>query len=66
MWFLTPIGGPLVGEGAGRTGGMYDTKTKAITAARGMARNQITELVVHGRDGRTQLKDGHDPYAPKG
>ena len=55
-----------MGEGAGRTGGMYDTKTKAITAARGMARNQITELVVHGRDGRTQLKDGHDPYAPKG
>lgn len=56
------------GEGAERASGVYDTKDEATAAARGIARNQGTELVVHGRDGRIQSKDshGHDPYPPTG
>lgn len=56
------------GESAERASGVYDTKAEATAAARGIARNQGTELVIHGRDGRIQSKDshGHDPYPPKG
>lgn len=56
------------GDGAERATGVYETKAEAIAAARGIARNQGTELVIHGHDGRIQSKDshGHDPYPPKG
>ena len=56
------------GDGAERASGVYDTKAEATAAARSIARNQGTELVVHGRDGRIQSKDshGHDPCPPKG
>jgi uncharacterized protein YdaT len=56
------------GESAERASGVYDTKAEATAAARSIARNQGTELVIHGRDGRIQSKDshGHDPYPPKG
>lgn len=44
------------------------TQSEAIRIARGIARNQKSELVIHGRDGRIRAKDshGHDPYPPKG
>lgn len=56
------------GEGAERASGVYDTKAEATAAGRAIARNQGTELVVHGEDGRIQSKDshGHDPFPPKG
>lgn len=45
-----------------------DTQAEAIQIARGIARNQESELVIHGRDGRIREKDshGHDPYPPEG
>jgi hypothetical protein len=54
------------GDGAERASGVYETKAEA-NAARGIARNQGTELVSHGRDGRIQSKDshGHDTHPPK-
>lgn len=47
---------------------VYDTQSKAITAARRIARNQKTELVIHGRDGRIREKSTYakDPFPPKG
>ena len=46
----------------------FDTQREAIDEARRIARNQSTELYVHGRDGRIRSRDsyGKDPYPPKG
>lgn len=54
-------------DGAEHASGMYETNAEATAAARGIARNQGTELVIHGRDGRIQSKDshGHAPHPPK-
>ncbi len=56
------------GEGTERASGVFDTKVEATEAGRSIARNQGTELVIHGKDGRIQSKDshGHDPFPPKG
>ena len=55
-------------NGASRSSGCYDTQAKAIKAGRTMSRNQGTELVIHGKDGRIRAKDSHgnDPFPPKG
>ncbi|MDG0807970.1 DUF2188 domain-containing protein [Cohnella rhizosphaerae] len=56
------------GEGASRPEVVTNTKQEAVEAARKLAQEQRSELVVHGKDGRIQTKDshGHDPYPPKG
>lgn len=56
------------GEDAKRACGVYDAKTEVTVAARGIARNQGTELVAYGHDGRirSEVCHGHDPYPPKG
>lgn len=45
-----------------------DTQAKAIERARKIARNQESELVIHGKDGRIREKDsyGNDPFPPRG
>lgn len=64
-----PDGGWQV-KGAGNQKATVRTNTQAeaIQIARGIARNQESELVIHGQDGRIREKDshGHDPYPPKG
>ena len=44
-----------------------DTKSEAIKIARGISRNQNTELVIHGKNGRIQNSDSHggDPCPPR-
>ena len=44
-----------------------DTKQDAIDRARGISRNQGTELVIHNKDGTISRKDSHgnDPCPPK-
>ena len=64
-----PDGGWQVkGAGSQKATVRTDTQAEAIQIARGIARNQESELVIHGRDGRIREKDshGHDPYPPKG
>lgn len=53
--------------GANRSSGHFETKRDAINAGRVISRNQGTELVIHGKDGRIQSSDshGHDPCPPK-
>lgn len=46
----------------------FDKKADAVSHARRISKNQGSELVIHGRDGRIQSSDshGHDPHPPKG
>ena len=54
-------------SGSQRISGHYGTKTEAINAGRIISRNQGTELVIHGLDGRIQSSDSHgnDPCPPR-
>lgn len=54
-------------EGSVRFTVITDTKKEAVDVAREIARNNHSELVIHGRDGRIQDKDsyGNDPAPPK-
>ena len=54
--------------GAQRSSGHFSTKQEAITAGRIISRNQGTEFVIRGMDGKIQSCDshGHDPYPPEG
>jgi hypothetical protein len=56
------------GEGNTKLTALYDRQSDAINAARQIARNQQSELFIHGADGRIRERDshGHDPYPPKG
>lgn len=52
------------GAGSSRATEIYPTKSQTVDRAREISRNQGTELIVHGRDGKIQSRDsqGHDPY----
>lgn len=54
--------------GALRSSGHFSTKREAVNAGRKISRNQKTEFVIHGRNGRIQRKDSHgnDPFPPRG
>lgn len=54
--------------GSQRATSVHRTQGEAITAGREIARNQGSELVIHGRDGRIRDRDSHgnDPFPPKG
>lgn len=64
-----PGGGwQVIGEGNSRATSVHDTQQEAINAGRVIARNQGTELLIHGTDGKIRARDSHgnDPYPPKG
>lgn len=44
------------------------TKQAAVDIGREISRNQGTEFVIHGKDGKIQGSDSHgnDPFPPKG
>lgn len=56
------------GAGSRRASSVHDTQEQAIDAGRSVARNQGSELYIHGRDGRIRERDSHgnDPHPPKG
>lgn len=56
------------GAGAARATSVYSTQAEAVVRARDIARNQGTELLIHGRDGLIRARDSHgrDPFPPKG
>ena len=51
---VVPSGGRWSVRKAGseRASGVFDTQREAISAARGIAKNQGSELYIHGEDGR--------------
>jgi len=56
------------GAGSARATVVVHTQKEAIERARDIARNQGTELLIHGCDGRIRERDSHgnDPLPPKG
>jgi uncharacterized protein YdaT len=56
------------GEGNSRDTSLHNTQAEAARAAREIAQNQKSEVLIHGRDGRIRERDsyGHDPHPPKG
>lgn len=61
-------GWAVKGEGAKRATEVFDRKADATARGREIARNQGSELLIHGSDGKIQSRDshGHDPFPPKG
>lgn len=60
-WAVKPAGGS-------RATSIHRTQAEATDAARQTARNQQSELLIHGRDGRIRERDSHgnDPHPPTG
>lgn len=67
---VVPHDGGWAVRGAGNTRAtsIHDTQAAAIDAARGIARNQASELLIHGRNGQIRDRDsyGGDPFPPRG
>lgn len=63
-----PDGWAVKPEGGERASSVHDTQAEAIERAREIARNQGSELFIHGRNGRIRERDSHgnDPFPPKG
>lgn len=61
-------GWAVKGAGNSKATVVTDTQKEAIGIARDIARNQQSELLIHGENGRIRDRDsyGHDPYPPKG
>lgn len=56
------------GAGNNRDTAHYSTQREADVRATEIARNQRSEVVIHGRDGRFRERNsyGNDPFPPKG
>ena len=56
------------GAGSQRASSVHRTQQEAIDAAREIARNQGSELLIHRKDGRIRERDSHgnDPSPPPG
>ncbi len=56
------------GEGNKKLTSIHDTQKEAINDARDIARNQNSELFIHGRNGQIRERDsyGNDPFPPRG
>jgi hypothetical protein len=54
--------------GSSRATSTHSTQADAVSAATRIARNQKTELYIHGRDGRIRERNsyGNDPHPLKG
>ena len=54
-------------EGSTRATKNFATQREAIDYARGIAKKQSSELVIHGKNGRIRDKDsyGNDPCPPR-
>lgn len=64
-----PNGGWQVkGAGNSKATVRTDTQKQAISYARTIARNQKSEMLIHGSNGQIRAKDsyGNDPFPPKG
>ena len=61
-------GWAVKGEGNQRATSIHSTQRDAIGAARDIARNQGSEMFIHGENGRIRERNtyGNDPFPPKG
>lgn len=67
---VVPHGSDWAVKGAGneRATSIHHTQQEAIDAARTIAQNQQSEVLIHRPDGTIRDKDsyGNDPFPPKG
>lgn len=58
----------IKGEGNSRATSVHSTQQEAIEQARGIAKNQQSELLIHGTNGQIRERNsyGNDPFPPKG
>lgn len=63
-----PEGWAVRGEGSKRATETFDRKNDAVQRGREIAKNQGTELLIHGLNGQIQTRDSHgkDPFPPPG
>ena len=63
-----PQGWAVKGEGNQKSSSVHSTQREAIGAAREIARNQGSEMLIHGVNGRIRERNtyGDDPYPPEG
>ena len=61
-------GWAVKGAGNSRATSVHKTQAEAIGQAQDIAKNNHSELFIHGRNGQIRERDsfGHDPYPPKG
>lgn len=66
---VVPLGNgwAVKGDGSKKFTVITETQKDAITVAKEIAKNNQSELVIHGRDGKIRDKDsyGKDPNPPK-
>lgn len=60
-------GWQVKGAGNSKATAVVKTQAEAIDIARGIARNQQSELVIHDKKGKIRDKDsyGNDPFPPR-
>lgn len=67
---VTPKNGlwQVKGSGNSKATSIHQTQQQAIDAAKGIAKNQKSELFIHNREGQIRERNsyGNDPYPPKG
>ena len=67
---VVPHSGKWAVRGAGNENvtTVHNTQGEAISAARGTAIRQKSEMLIHGRNGQIRERNtyGNDPYPPKG
>lgn len=61
-------GWAVKGEGNSKATKVHDTQKDAINHAKEIAKNQESQIKIHGKDGkiRDEHTYGKDPYPPKG
>lgn len=67
---VVPHGEDWAVRGAGnqRATSVHPTQAEAIQQARGIAQNQHSEMLIHGKKGQIRERNsyGNDPFPPKG
>ena len=58
----------VLGEGNAKATSAHKTQFEAINAGKAIAKNQKSELKIHGNNGKIRESNsyGHDPFPPKG
>lgn len=61
-------GWAVKGAGNSKVTSVHLTQASAISQAKGIARNQHSEMLIHAQNGQIREKNsyGNDPYPPKG
>ena len=63
-----PRGWAVQSAGGQRASSVHRTQAEAIARGREIARNQESELLIHGRNGQIRARDSHgrDEFPPEG